>query len=73
MKFNSLRTTTLVFHELFLPSVSILNTITESLKSGKGCDGFYKAIDPCCEILTRHFPRSADDSDELPNKFVTES
>jgi hypothetical protein len=45
MKFNSLRTTTLVFHELFLPSVSILNTITESLKSGKGCDGFCKAID----------------------------
>jgi putative membrane protein len=58
---------------LFPPSVSILNTITESLKSGKGCDGFCKAIDPCGEILTRHFPRSADDSDELPNKFVTES
>jgi putative membrane protein len=51
----------------------IVNTITESLKSGKGCDGFCKAIDRCGEILAQHFPRSADDRDELPNKLVTES
>jgi putative membrane protein len=50
----------------------IVNTITESLKSGNGCDGFCKAIDRCGEILARHFPRSADDRDELPNKLVTE-
>jgi putative membrane protein len=58
---------------LFPPSVSILNTITEGLKSTKSCDAFCKPIDPCGEILTRHFPRSADDSDVLPNKSVTES
>jgi putative membrane protein len=51
----------------------IVNTITESLKSGKGCDGFCKAIDHCGEILAQHFPRSPDDRDELPNKLVTES
>lgn len=50
----------------------IVNTITESLKSGNGCDGFCKAIDHCGEILAQHFPRSADDRDELPNKLVTE-
>ena len=50
----------------------IVNMITESLKSGNGCDGFCKAIDRCGEILARHFPRSADDRDELPNKLVTE-
>jgi putative membrane protein len=51
----------------------IVDTITESLKSGKSCDGFCKAIDRCGEILAQHFPRSADDRDELPNKLVTES
>ncbi len=50
----------------------IVDTITESLKSGNGCDGFCKAIDRCGEILAQHFPRSADDRDELPNKLVTE-
>jgi len=50
----------------------IVNTITESLKSGDGCDGFCKAIERCGEILAQHFPRSADDRDELPNKLVTE-
>jgi putative membrane protein len=50
----------------------IVNTITESLKSGNGCDGFCKAIERCGEILAQHFPRSADDHDELPNKLVTE-
>jgi putative membrane protein len=42
------------------------------LKSGNGCDGFCKAIERCGEILAQHFPRSADDRDELPNKLVTE-
>ena len=50
----------------------IVNTITESLKSGNGCDGFCNAIDRCGVILAQHFPRSADDRDELPNKLVTE-
>jgi len=50
----------------------IVNTITEGLKSGNGCDGFCKAIERCGEILAQHFPRSADDRDELPNKLVTE-
>ena len=50
----------------------IVNTITESLKSGNGCEGFCKAIERCGEILAKHFPRSVDDRDELPNKLVTE-
>jgi len=50
----------------------IVNTITESLKSSNGCDGFCRAIGRCGEILAQHFPRSADDRDELPNKLVTE-
>jgi len=51
----------------------IVNSITESLKSGNGCDGYCKAIERCGEILAQHFPRSPDDRDELPNKLVTEN
>jgi len=51
----------------------IVDTITEGLKSGNGCDGFCKAIDRCGEILAQHFPRRPDDQDELPNKLVTEN
>ena len=50
----------------------IVNMITESLKSGNSCDGFCKTIERCGEILAKHFPRSVDDRDELPNKLVTE-
>jgi len=50
----------------------IVNMIAEGLKSGNGCDGFCKAIGRCGEILAQHFPRSADDRDELPNRLVTE-
>jgi uncharacterized membrane protein len=57
---------------LFPLNVFILNTITESLKPGKAYAGFCKAIDRRGEILAQHFPRPADDSDELQNKLVTE-
>ncbi|HXG53244.1 MAG TPA: TPM domain-containing protein [candidate division Zixibacteria bacterium] len=51
----------------------IVQTITEGLKSGQACDALCRAIARCGEILARHFPRAADDRDELANKLVTES
>jgi uncharacterized membrane protein len=57
---------------LFPLNVLIRNTITGSLKPGKAYAGFCKAIDRYGEILTRYFPRSADDCNELPNKRVTD-
>jgi putative membrane protein len=50
----------------------IVVIITAGLKSGKPCDAFCKAIERCGEILAQHFPRSADDRDELGNKLLTE-
>jgi putative membrane protein len=50
----------------------IVGMITEALKSGRASEGFCKAIERCGEILARHFPRAADDRDELSNKLVTE-
>jgi putative membrane protein len=51
----------------------IVSIITARLKSGRACDGLCKAIERCGEILAQHFPRAADDRDELSNKLVTES
>lgn len=49
----------------------IVHLLTEGLKSGQACDAFCKAIERCGEILATHFPRQADDKDELPNRLVT--
>lgn len=49
----------------------IVHTITAGIKSGKACDAFCQAIERCGGILSEHFPRQADDKDELPNRLVT--
>jgi putative membrane protein len=49
----------------------IVHLLTEGLKSGQACDAFCRAIERCGEILATHFPRQADDKDELPNRLVT--
>jgi putative membrane protein len=48
----------------------IVGIITTGLKSGRVCEAFCKAVERCGEILATHFPRQADDRDELPNKLV---
>jgi putative membrane protein len=48
----------------------IVNTITTGLKSRRACEAFCEAVQRCGDILATHFPRQADDRDELPNKLV---
>jgi putative membrane protein len=50
----------------------IVQMLTAGLKSGNACAAFCQAIERCGEILATHFPRSADDQDELANRLVTE-
>ena len=50
----------------------VVQMLTSGLKSGNACEAFCRAIERCGAILTQHFPRSADDVDELSNKLVTE-
>lgn len=50
----------------------IVQIVTMGLKSDNACDAFCKAIERCGEILAQHFPRSADDRDELANKLLTD-
>jgi putative membrane protein len=51
----------------------IVHMITAGIKSGQACDATCKAIERCGDILAGHFPRQADDKDELPNQLVTKS
>jgi putative membrane protein len=49
----------------------VVRIITAGIKSGHACDALCQAIERCGVILAEHFPRSADDKDELPNRLVT--
>ena len=49
----------------------VVKILTAGLKSGQACDAFCKAIERCGDILAAHFPRRADDPDELPDRLVT--
>ena len=49
----------------------VVKILTAGLKSGQACDAFCKAIERCGDILAAHFPRQANDRDELPNRLVT--
>jgi putative membrane protein len=50
----------------------IVQMLTAGLRSDSAAAVFCKAIERCGEILAQHFPRAADDQDELANKLVTE-
>jgi putative membrane protein len=50
----------------------VVGMITAGLKSNDGCAAFRAAIEKCGNILAEHFPRSADDQNELADKLVTE-
>jgi putative membrane protein len=50
----------------------IVRIITSGLKSNDGAAAFCAAIEKCGKILAEHFPRSADNQNELGDKLVTE-
>jgi putative membrane protein len=50
----------------------IVQILTSGLKSGDACNAFCNSIEKCGKILSEHFPRGADDRDELADKLITE-
>jgi len=48
----------------------IVATVTTGIRQGRTCDALCTAIGRCGELLEGHFPRKADDTDELPNLIV---
>ncbi|AJE03418.1 TPM domain-containing protein [Geobacter pickeringii] len=47
-------------------------TLTKGLREGEGGAALCRAIAACGAELSRHFPRAADDTDELPNDLLTQ-
>jgi putative membrane protein len=48
----------------------IVGHFVNRLKGRKIARGFIGAVDACGRVLARHFPRAADDVDELPNHLI---
>ncbi|MEE4253031.1 MAG: TPM domain-containing protein [Desulfuromusa sp.] len=48
----------------------IVTIITHGLKTGNSCDAICQAVEHCGEQLQEHFPRKADDTDELSNLII---
>jgi len=47
-----------------------VDTLIANVKAGKPGDGFVAAVEQCGAVLAQHFPPSALNRDELPNKLV---
>jgi len=48
----------------------IVAVVTEGIRQDRTCEALCAAIGRCGELLEGHFPRKADDTDELPNLIV---
>ena len=49
---------------------SIVAELVVQLKAGRTAEGLVAAIEACGALLAQHFPRSADDDNELPDHLV---
>ena len=46
--------------------------VSQGMKEGRGCEALCKAIRDAGGLLSRHFPLEPGDTNELPNKVITE-
>ena len=46
--------------------------VSRGIKEGRACEALSQAIQGIGELLSRHFPITPDDTDELPNAVLTE-
>lgn len=45
----------------------LVQTVTRAIREGRPADGVCAAVDAIGDALARHFPRAADDTNELPD------
>jgi putative membrane protein len=48
------------------------NEVSRGIKEGRACHALSQAIEEIGVLLSRHFPITADDTDELPDDVITE-
>ncbi|MDO9124437.1 MAG: TPM domain-containing protein, partial [Deltaproteobacteria bacterium] len=46
--------------------------VSRGIKEGRACEALSQAVQEIGELLSRHFPITPDDTDELPNAVMTE-
>ena len=46
--------------------------VSRGIKEGRACEALSQAVQEIGELLSRHFPITPDDTDELPNAVLTE-
>ncbi len=46
--------------------------VSKGIAKGRACDALCKAIKESGELLAKHFPKTKDDRDELPDDVITE-
>lgn len=46
--------------------------VSKGMSSGQGCESLCEAIHEAGDLLAKHFPKKADDIDELPNDVLGE-
>ncbi|MBN1929904.1 MAG: hypothetical protein JW764_10230 [Chlorobiaceae bacterium] len=52
------------------PWQGVVDTITKGIREGRPGEGICTAVGQCGELLTRHFPRKADDTNELGDAVI---
>ena len=48
------------------------NEVSRGIREGRACDALSNAIQEIGVVLSRHFPITSDDTDELPDEVMTE-
>jgi putative membrane protein len=47
-----------------------MSSLIEQVREGRPGDGIVAAIERVGEVLAEHFPRTADDTNEIPDKLI---
>jgi len=51
---------------------SFATAVSQGMKEGRGCEALCKAVREAGHLLSKHFPLGPGDTNELPNKVITE-
>ena len=47
-----------------------MHALIEQVREGRAADGIVAAIERVGAVLAEHFPRSADDRNEIPDRLI---
>ena len=48
-----------------------VDALTDGIRKGRACDALCAVVESCRDLLAEHFPRRADDLNELPDEVIS--